>query len=418
MNIKKLNLMLLLGVFVGCGGQPSSIEKKYPNTVVLEERVANNNLSRPTVNTPTVDNLFNTRIEMVDKSNSEISSYPKVQTWNSNMTLMRVGSRLYDAKTLKESHYTKNSSKPYETLCSRSSDYFRWSNNDSDRFFVLDSSKRFIQGQINQNNISCSNVLESFSDYEKVHIGPHEGNIDYNDKYILFSAKKENDTTIYLILFDIANQTRVWTKSLPDDKWIYDQGSDSWEPAVMDWISVSPSGKYIVINNRAKANYSEGLSRYDIDFNNHAFLRYNYNGSIHSEGGHGDMGYDQENHEVIVGFLAGLGVYSFNLDNPDELGKRLLGSPYGGGHVSCRNTKRKGWCYITANVDSNQNGLRRIFALKLDGSGEENVENFSQTYIDDDFGNTFGGASPDGTKIIFNSHWNSENLDTFVVEAK
>jgi len=415
--MKKLTLMLLTGLFVSCGDTSHSTVKTYPKTVTLEEGQTDNDLLKPTINTPTVDRIFNTRIKMVDKNDNELSNYPKVQTWNSNMTLMRIGSRLYDAQTLKESHYTKNSNHPYSTLCSRNSDYFRWSNKSSNTFFVLDSSKRLIQGQLNNNHVDCSNVLESFSDYENIHIGPFEGNIDENDKYLLFSAKKEHDTTIYLILYDISRHTRVWTKILPDDHWVYDSSDQSWLPAVMDWASVSPSGKYIVINNRSKANYTEGLSRYDINFKNHAFLKYNYNGSLYSEGGHGDMGYDQNNNEVVVEFLAGVGVYSFNLAHPNTLGQELLGSPYGGGHVSCRNTKRKGWCYITANVDSNGDGLKRIFSLKLDGTGAENIENFSKTYINDDFGAAFGGASPDGTKMIFNSHWDTDNIDTFVVEA-
>jgi len=415
MKLQELRLVLLMGLFISCGGNTNSSIKNYPETVTLEEIQRDTELLKPTVNTPTIDTLFNTRIEMLDKSDTAISSYPKVQTWNSNMTLMRIGNRLYDAQTLEESLYTKNSDNPYATLCSRNSDYFRWSNNNSDRFFVLDSSNHLIQGQLNNNNsVDCTNVLESFSDYEIVHIGPHEGNIDENDRHLLLSAKKENDTTIYLILYDIPKHTRVWTKILPDDHWVYDEG---WVPAVMDWISVSPSGRYIVINNRSKANYTEGLSRYDINFENHAFLKYNYNGSLYSEGGHGDMGYDQNQNEVIVEFLTGLGVYSFNLDHPDELGHELLGSPYGGGHVSCRNTKRKGWCYVTANTDSNGNGLKRIFALKLDNTGDENVENFTETYIDNNFGATFGGASPDGTKVIFNSHWGTDTIETFIAEA-
>jgi hypothetical protein len=192
MNIKNLSLMLLLGLFVSCGNPSSSstTEKKYPQTVVLEEREVNSEVQRPTVDNPTTDDVFNTRIEMVNKSDSEISNYPKVQTWNSDMTLMRIGSRLYDANTLKESHYTKKIDNPYTTLCSRNSDYFRWSNNDSSKFFLLNSSNDFIEGEINQNDIDCSNVLESFSDYEVLHLGPHEGNIDQNDRYIVFSAKK------------------------------------------------------------------------------------------------------------------------------------------------------------------------------------------------------------------------------------
>ncbi len=415
MIIQKIYLLLLTGLFIGCGGD-SNI-KNYPETVTLETVQRDQALVKPTVNNPSIDTLFNTRIAMVNKSDGMLSSYPKVQTWNSNMTLMRIGNRLYNAQTLEESFYTKNSNNPYATLCSRNSDYFRWSHNTSDIFYVLNSSNQLVQGQLKNNGVDCSHIIESFSDYESIHIGPFEGNIDSNDKYLLFSAKKENDTTIYLILYDIAKQQRVWTKRVSDDQWVYNQSTQEWLPEVMDWISVSPSGKYIVVNNGSKANHTEGLSRYDINLENHAFLKYSHNGVLYSEGGHGDIGYDQNGNEVMVEFLAGLGVYAFNLDHPEELGYELLSSPYGGGHVSCRNTKRKGWCYITANSDSNGNGLKRIFALKLDYTGNENVENFTETYINNNFGSTFGGTSPDGSKVIFNSHWGTDNIETFVVEA-
>jgi len=217
-----------------------------------------------------------------------------------------------------------------------------------------------------------------------------------------------------VILYDIQNTAVVWTKTMPGQAWNWVNGS--WDTGTLDWISVSQSGKYIVFNNRN--GNKDGMYRYDINFENKVKLQYEYHGTLYSEGGHGDLGYDTEGHEVFVQFIAGMGVYSFNLDNPHETGIELLHSPYGGGHVSCRNTNRPGWCYITANEDSNGNGLKDIFALKIDGSGDENVEEFSQTHINHNFDITYGGASPDGTKVIFNSHWNTNNIDTFVAEAK
>ncbi|CAA6809751.1 MAG: Unknown protein [uncultured Sulfurovum sp.] len=387
--------------------------KKYPLSTNLEKRITDNEVLKPVVYTPTVDSVYDTRITMVAKNDDSIANYPKVQTWNSNMKLLRVGSRLYNANTLEENILTKNIDNPYSTLCNRSSDYFRWSNIEANRFFVLDTANRLINGQVNPNNIDCSNILEDFSDYEKIHIGPHEGNIDYLDKYVLFSAKKTNDTTIYLILYDIANQARVWTKVLPDDQWQYNAQAERWNPIQMDWISVSPSGRYIVINNKNKDNYQEGLYRYDINFENPMKLQYEYGGNLYSSGGHGDMGYDTDNNEVVVQFMTGLGVHTFNLDNPQETAKKLLQSPYGGGHVSCRNTKRRGWCYVTTHYT----GYKRVFALKLDGTGEENIENFSQTHLKDGYGETYGGASPDGSEVIFNSHWDTDTIHTFVAEA-
>jgi len=161
------------------------------------------------------------------------------------------------------------------------------------------------------------------------------------------------------------------------------------------------------------------MYRYDINFNNKVKLQYRWDGDgqLYSHGGHGDIGYDTDGNEVYVEFISGVGVYSFNLDNPSELGKKLLHSPYGGGHISCRNTKRPGWCYITANTNSNGDGLRRVFALKIDGTGDENIQNFSQTHINTHYHDTYGGPTPDGSKVIFNSHWGRGTIDTFIAEA-
>ena len=402
----------------------STVAKKYPTTTVLTARATDNSIVRPTLITPAIDPVYNTVIKIVDKTDQYLSSYPKVQNWNADMRLMRIGNRIYDAKTLTESNITKTktSTEGYNILCSRASDYFRWSNKVPNKFYVLNSSYAFIQGKITGNDVNCSLVLDAFSEYEVVHMGPHEGNIDYDDKYVVFVAKKPNDTTFYVILYDIQNKTRVWTKTMPSQswEWVTVNGSSFWKPTTLDWLSVSPSGKYIVFNNdnAASSNYTDGMYRYDMNLSNRVKLQYSYNGSLYSEGGHGDIGYDTDGNEVFVQFLSGLGVYSFNLDNPTELGKELLGSPYGGGHISCRNTRRPGWCYITANADSNGNGLKRVFALKLDGTGDENIENFSQTHIDLGYPTAYGSPSPDGTQMIFNSHWGAGTVGTFVSEAQ
>jgi pimeloyl-ACP methyl ester carboxylesterase len=388
--------------------------KKYPTTTTLEARATDNTVIRPTIGVPTVDPIYKTHITMVDKSDTKLSSYPKVQNWNSNMTLIRLGNRMYNAATLTETNMTKTKTgtQAYNTLCSRSSDYFRWSNIDSDTFFVVNSSYEFIEAKISGNSVDCSTILDPFVDYEVVHMGPHEGNIDYNDKYVVFVAKKPNDTTFYVILYDIQSKTRVWTKTMPTQVWESNNGT--WTPSTLDWISLSSSGKYIVFNNDNGSR--DGMYRYDINFENKVKLQYRWdgNGEIYSEGGHGDLGYDTDGNEVFVQFISGVGVYSFNLDNPTQLGKELLHSPYGGGHISCRNSRRRGWCYVTTVGDN----YRRVFALKIDGTGDENVQNFSQSHIDNPYHTTYGGASPDGTKMIFNTHWGLGLDDTFVVEAQ
>ncbi len=392
--------------------------KKYPISTSLSARATDNGVIKPTVGTATLDPIYQTRIRMVDKIDTKTSAYPKVQNWNADMRFIRIGNRIYDASTLSEtdSTKTKTNSESYNILCARSSDYFRWSNKVANTFYVINSSYALIEGKMNGNDVNCSLVLDNFSDYELIHLGPHEGNIDYNDKYVVFVAKKPNDTTFYVILYDLQAKTRVWTKMMPSQSWEWStvNGSSFWKPTTLDWLSVSPSGKYIVFNN---ANgYTDGMYRYDINLSNKVKLQYRWDGdgNLYSEGGHGDIGYDTEGNEVFVQFVSGVGVYSFNLDNPTELGKELLHSPYGGGHIGCRNTRRAGWCYVTTvGVD-----YKQVFALKLDGSGNETVQNFSQSHINANYHNTYGGASPDGTKVILNSHWGTGSVNTFVVEAQ
>ncbi len=396
----------------------------YPSTTVLAPRATDATVLKPTLNHPTIDPVYHTSISLVHKSDDEIANYPKVQSWNSNMSLLRIGSRLYNANTLEESNITKgqDAGEAYDTLCSRSSDYFRWSNKTPYRFYVLNSAYQFVQADIHGDTVDCSTVLDAFPEYEVIHMGPHEGNIDNNDTYVVFIAKKPNDTSMYVILYDIQKAARVWAepKQMPEQSWEWKtvNGSSFWAPSTMDWLAISQSGKYIVYNNNN--GNRDGMYRYDINFENKVKLQYRWsgNGELYSEGGHGDLGYDTEGNEVFVQFISGVGVYSFNLDTPSEEGKELLGSPYGGGHISCRNINRPGWCYVTANMDSDGNGLRRVFALKLDGTGDENIQNFSQTHIDDGFAETYGGTNPNGTKMIFNSHWDTNTVETFIVEGE
>ncbi len=397
--------------------------KHYPPTRTLVARVMDDTVLRPTVNNPTNDNVYHTKIQMVNKSDTYISAYPKIQKWNSDMSLINIGNRLYNADTLEETDITKGKTRTeaYRTLCSKASSYFRWSNKVSNKFFVINSSYQFMQGEITGNNVNCSE-LDRFEDYEVVHMGPHEGNIDNNDRYVVFVAKKAKDTRFYVILYDIQKpKHRVWTKIMPNQQWkrvTNDHNKSSWQPSTLDWLSVSQSGKYIVLNNHAGNGNAEGMYRYDINFTNGIKLKFkDKNGNIRSLGSHGDMGYDTDGNEVYVQ-MSKNGVYSFNLDKPTELGKVLLHSPYGGGHISCRNIKRRGWCYVTANADKQGRGLQDVFALKIDGTGDENVQHFSQTHLNYNYDEAYGSPSPDGTKVIFNSHWGDSKIGTFVAEAQ
>ena len=414
-----------LGLLAGCGTTKESedtiIVKIYPPERTLAFRETNTSLPKPTVGHPVIDTVFNTKISRVDSPEDDRTSYPKVQSWNADMSLIRITYRLYDAHTLKEKSYTKgqNGDESYATLCSPNSGYFRWSNVDASVFYTIQSNGKLIKGKVLKDRISCDEVMEDFSDFEMISLGAGEGNIDYNDRYVLLMAKKENDTALYLILYNLQTSKREWTKNLEGRTWEYivnekDASKNYWRSKEVDWISVSASGKYIVLNEANKHNYHDELSVYDINLSNQHLLQYRYHDKLYSEGGHGDIGYDMKGNEVYVEFLGGVPMHVFELAHPEKLGYAVLKSPYGGGHVSCRNTKRPGWCTIT----TQQEGYNEIYSLKLDGTDSEIVEQFSQShnkaYVDAKtnktypYPATFASPSPDGTKVIFTSRWQGE----------
>jgi len=397
----------------------SNTIKKYPETTLLEKRLTDEAVVKPTVEEMSLDNVFDTQIKMVNKTGNSASPYPKVQAWNSDMTLIRIKFRLYNAMTLEESSITKGldvggRAGTYNKLCAPLSSDFRWSTKDPNKFYVLNSSLQLIEGHIVGDTTNCETILFDFeqNNFEQAAIGPGEGNIDLNDTYIALPVKKKGDNKIYIFLYDLEKKKKVW-----DSPKLYNAEGAHWEadgkywnPTVLDWVSVSPSGKYIVINDS-----NTGMYRYDINFNNKKRLLFNDDGTIKSRGGHGDIGFDTNGNEVFVQFIGGgsttdKGVYSFNLDNPDEQGIQLLAGGFDGGFVSCRNILHKGWCYVS----TKEIGRQEIFALKLDGIPNKLVQRFTQTH-----GTYLGGvASPDGTKVLFSNKWGTDRLDTFVAEAQ
>jgi hypothetical protein len=124
---------------------------------------------------------------------------------------------------------------------------------------------------------------------------------------------------------------------------------------------------------------------------------------------HGDIGINQKSKQIYVQFVFSgeQGIWSYNSETKEKI--KLLPSKYNGGHISCRNYKRPGWCY----VNTSQEGFKEAFALKLDTSNGM-VEQFTQTHISTDKrGSTQMGVSPDGTEILFASDWSkSPAVDT------
>ncbi|MCK5831658.1 MAG: hypothetical protein KAH20_15290 [Methylococcales bacterium] len=335
-----------------------------------------------------------------DQKNGNSHPYPKQGTaWNNDMSLLRIDRRIYDAETLREIPLTKGKTGgEVDGIMRRprsGSSGIRWSKKNSNVLFVMSGNNKFYKLTLsNDRSTLDESVIYYFGDVATVGsftLGHNEGNIDHNDHFVVLSATKGNK--IFAVLLDIQNQRKVGEKK----ELRYTSGE-------FDWISVSPSGKYILVT----ANDNVDL----YDANTFQEIQPNFT----NRAGHGDIGIDENGDEIYVQLeRGGAGIFGYILKN--QIRKQLLDSNHGGGHVSCRNYKHLGWCYIS----TNEKNYRDVFSVRLDGSKE--VKRYAQVHqrgSDSHNGqvgnkyyyaeNAFVNVSPDGTRVLFWSDYgNPEN---------
>jgi len=310
--------------------------------------------------------------------------YAKTQAWNSDMSMIRLSFRLYDANTLKELSFTKGLGREaaYKKTSNGLSE-MKWSSTNPNVFYGIKVKKsQFWKGTIDrENNTIAFKMLHDFGVYKDFRLGPYEGNIDYNDKYVAFYARKSGVSYPTGIVYDIPNDKVVATKDLRDIKNI-------------DWLSVDPRGEYVVLRDSASSGYK--VYRYNLDLTNKKILA--------STAAHGDLGLDQNGDSIYVqwGFSGNgnNGVWMYRLK--DLVTTKLMPSNYGSGHISCRNKDRKGWCYLSTVTEKHQ----EVFAVKLSYNGPDSavVNRFAQTH-ESGTRSSVATVSPDGSRVIFMSDW-------------
>ncbi len=367
----------------------------------------------PQYMTATVGSVFSNKIMRITDYPSVrgVVLYPKTPSWNCDGALLMLSYRLLDGRS-------------YQLIaanCWWDDDERKWSalyphiyyamehNYDLDGDGVYDHA--FVRRDVSPvlsggASVPDKEVLVHFSgtNYDEMLLGKYEGNIDHRDRFVVFAAKRKNADTLTAIVFDIQSRQITTQTNLTNILWEDANGNQ-----VLDWISVSPSGQYILIDWKKDPTNSDPDFRYSIDEYD---INMNFIRELSPQGEHGDIGVGANRDDVYVQFEFGsrAGIWAYNLESGNAL--KLLPSKYNGGHVSCRNYHRRGWCYLS----TNQEGYREVFALKMDGSGT--VNRFAQTHAQ---GDAEGGVNARGTKIIFSSTWDgassNSTREAFVVEA-
>jgi len=325
-------------------------------------------------------------------------AYAKIQPWNADGTKIKFYSALlYDAVT-------------GNLLGDLPGDLWdsRWSHIDPDLLYSFRP-----DGTVKKYFLSTDStvILLQLRGYEKVLLGPGEGNTSWNDGRVVLVGKHNTDLDIISIDLHAASITAVMT--LPE-AW----GSDD-RPAYIDWASVSPSGNYALImwdtalTSESRPYHGHyGVEVYTAD--SLRFIR-----RISDYGNHGDFNFTPAGEEVFVQFYGQQGtLHAYFLDRDSVLTVHTHSDfGYGDAHLSGQNYLRPGWVY--ASTDPSKSGM--MVALKLDGS--QTVEYF---------GHHFSSAanydkspmpvpSPDGTRVLFKSDFghaqNPEEVYDFIARA-
>ena len=406
--------------------------KGYPYASKFTAIATNNDTQKPNVLDSSLDLAFGTIITRLTERASQNDTYngswnshrprgnhhpyPKTPAWNADMSMLRMNYRIYDADTFEEIPLTTGNGLPLTTETDDLGDLYlingalnekKWSTQDPNVFYGVyltgDKKGQFWKGTIDRSAHSIDySLIKSFGSanaYERFSLGKYEGNISFDDNFVVFAARKTGANYLTAIVYDKQNNSYV------EKDFDGQNGNDLIEwtepPAdqVLDWISISPLGHHVLISTGGT------VQQYDMNLN---FIR-----QLANSAGHGDMGLAQNGYEVYVQYEFGAerGVWVYRLS--DGFRHRLLPDKYNGGHVSCRNYQRPGWCYLSTKQETH----REVFALRINFAHHSKhvVNRFAQTHTRsiDAAGNTMnalGGVSPDGKRVIFYTDWEDASL--------
>jgi len=307
-----------------------------------------------------------------------LHGYSKTQAWNADMSKLFIGF----TNVLNADDYSL-----YKNIVFPGG-YFndaRWSNTNPEiRFFCWEED--FYKINIETDEVT---LLQNFSGYNLATIGPWEGNISADDKYVVITNEDGTKASLYDIQLDVVLATKEFVGGV-----------------TFDWASITPWGNYIVVSN----NSTGSTEMYDLDFN---FIKI-----LSPTQEHADFSIDTNGNEVLVEVIP---LIMTRLDT-SEVTDLIPNATYCGwpnsnpsipGHISGRNFNFPGWVLVSTYTEECPNGngyyfATDIFAVKLDGSGTIKHYGYSRSSFLTYSKNSFASFSPDGTQVVFNSDWDFE----------
>jgi hypothetical protein len=247
--------------------------------------------------------------------------------------------------------------------------------------------------------------VAAVSGYSSNEIGPSEGNLSRDGRYLVAKAVRSSDGHLVGRVIDIDGGT---TGPVVD---LTEAGVTD-----LDWVSVSAGGGYVV----AYGGISGGTNRTKVWSRATGALVGNWSDYTY---GHYDLGFDASGNEVAFGAV-GQSPYSHHfvsrrLDSGSIVDLTGAVTSYNW-HAGTRNTARPGWGVAATNDNTGYPLDGEIYGVKLDGSGQvERYAHHRSNNIDYDSA-PFPSASPDGKRVIFASNWGSSGrpVQAYVVDIR
>lgn len=325
------------------------------------------------------------------------TGYSKRQPWSRNGTWLRIGTR----------HLLDGNTYAYQKLMDTS--YKLWSNVTDDKMYCFYKAGNVRVYRPSTQSFDVGNVVDlstlpGFDATFNMSVGENEGNISNDDTRVILNIKQSG--VIRNVVVNLVTGAIVKNYSDADlDIGIYSA----------DWVTVSPDGQYIIVNELTSSGTTENKRAYNLDTG--ALFQSNLGNLSHR-----DTGYGVSGEQVLVGtnppssynILTGVGITLLPLTDIQAV---YGASASAAGHSSGRAFNLPGWMlYSMTNTNLT---YREIMWIKTDGSKQLMRVCNARLNNAHDLDGPQAAPNWDGTKVLFASDWDNGSgpVDAYIAEV-